>query len=68
MKASELRALTGDQLETKLQELYAEWRDLRFQEAVGQLTATARPRQIRKDIARIYTILGEPERAEQATA
>jgi large subunit ribosomal protein L29 len=68
MKASELRALTGDQLEAKLQELYAEWRDLRFQEAVGQLTATARPRQIRKDIARIYTILGEPERAEQVQA
>ena len=68
MKASELRALTDEQLETKLQELYAEWRDLRFQEAVGQLTATARPRQIRTATAGIYTILGEPERAEQAQA
>ena len=64
MKASELRALTNDQLESRLQELYAEWRDLRFQEAVGQLTATARPRQIRKDIARLKTIL----RGKQASA
>ena len=42
-------------------ELHAEWRNLRFQEAVGQLTATARIRQIRKDIARIHTIRTERE-------
>ena len=38
-----------------------EWRNLRFQEAVGKLTATARIRQIRKDIARIHTIRTERE-------
>ena len=38
-----------------------------FQEAVGQLTATARTRQIRKDIARIKTIQTEREIAELAT-
>jgi len=67
MKPAEIRALTPEQLEVRLQELHAEWRDLRFQEAVGQLTATSRTRQIRKDIARIHTIIGEHERT-QATA
>jgi large subunit ribosomal protein L29 len=67
MKPEEIRALTPEQQETRLQELHAEWRDLRFQEAVGQLTATARTRQIRKDIARILTIQGEAAR-EQAAA
>jgi large subunit ribosomal protein L29 len=68
MKPAELRAQTDEQLEVRLTELHAEWRDLRFQEAVGQLTATSRTRQIRKDIARIHTIMAEPERAEQVEA
>lgn len=68
MKAAEIRALTAEQIEVQLQELHAEWRDLRFQEAVGQLTATARTRQIRKDIARIHTIVGETRRAQAATS
>ena len=59
MKASELRGLTDEQLEERLKELHTEWRDLRFQEAVGQLTATSRIREIRKDIARIHTIRTE---------
>jgi large subunit ribosomal protein L29 len=63
MKPAEIRALSPEQMEERLQELHAEWRDLRFQEAVGQLTATARTRQIRKDIARIHTIKGEQDRA-----
>ena len=65
MKASELRKLTGEQLEERLTELHTEWRDLRFQEAVGQLTATSRIREIRKDIARIHTIRTE-QSAQQA--
>jgi large subunit ribosomal protein L29 len=68
MKAAELRALTPEQLEERLRELHAEWRDLRFQEAVGQLTATSRTRQIRKDIARILTIQSEAARQQSATA
>lgn len=67
MKPAEIRALNSEQIEERLQELHAEWRDLRFQEAVGQLTATARTRQIRKDIARIHTIVGETERAQAIT-
>lgn len=68
MKPAEIRALNAEQIEERLQELHAEWRDLRFQEAVGQLTATARTRQIRKDIARIHTIVGETERAQAVTS
>ncbi len=61
MKPAEIRALNEEQLEERLSELHGEWRDLRFQEAVGQLTATARIRQIRKDIARIHTVRTERE-------
>jgi large subunit ribosomal protein L29 len=68
MKPADIRALNADAQEDKLRELYGEWRDLRFQEAVGQLTATARIRQIRRDIARIKTIQGEAERAASAAA
>jgi large subunit ribosomal protein L29 len=59
MKPAELRSMTEDQL-TKLEtELQEEWRNLRFQESVGQLTNNARIRTIRKDLARILTIRHE---------
>jgi large subunit ribosomal protein L29 len=61
MKASELRGMTDAQLQEQLTDLHTEWRNLRFQEAIGKLTATARVRQIRKDIARIHTIRTERE-------
>ena len=61
MKPAEIRAIGNDKLNEQLDDLLAEWRTLRFQEAVGQLTATARIRQIRKDIARIKTIQTERE-------
>jgi large subunit ribosomal protein L29 len=59
MKPSQVRALTDVQIESTLTELHEEWRNLRFQEAVGQLSDTARIRTIRKDIARIVTIQHE---------
>ncbi len=68
MKAGELRAMTNGQLEDRLGELHDEWRVLRFQEAVGKLTATARTREIRKTIARIHTIRTERERDEATRA
>jgi large subunit ribosomal protein L29 len=68
MKPAEIRAMDDERLNDQVAELLAEWRALRFQEAVGQLTATARTRQIRKDIARIKTIQTEREiEAELAT-
>ncbi len=59
MKPVEIRALSDAQLDDQIRTLKVEWRELRFQEAVGQLTATTRIRQIRKDIARIHTIRTE---------
>ncbi len=59
MKPSELRSLNDAQLEERLAELHGEWRSLRFDEAIGRLTATARIGQIRRDIARIHTIRTE---------
>jgi large subunit ribosomal protein L29 len=61
MKPADIRAMDAQRLNRELTELLSEWRSLRFQEAVGQLTATARIRQIRKDIARIKTIQTERE-------
>ena len=61
MKPAEIRALDDEKLDQQVESLLAEWRSLRFQQAVGQLTATARTRQIRKDIARIKTIQTERE-------
>lgn len=59
MKPDDLRAMTDEQLEDKLTELHTELRDLRFKEAVGQLTETARIGQIKRDIARVHTIRTE---------
>jgi large subunit ribosomal protein L29 len=68
MKPAEIRAMDESKLNEQVADLLAEWRSLRFQQAVGQLTATARTRQIRKDIARIKTIQTEREiEAELAT-
>jgi large subunit ribosomal protein L29 len=68
MKPAEIRTLDDTKLNQRVADLLAEWRSLRFQEAVGQLTATARTRQIRKNIARIKTIQTEREiEAELAT-
>ena len=57
MKAEELRGKTKDQLDDQLIDLRKEQFNLRFQRASGQLENTARVRQIRRDIARIKTVL-----------
>ena len=62
MKASDVRAKTDDELATELDVLGKEIFNLRFQRANGQLENTARVRQVRRDIARINTILGERRR------
>jgi len=64
VKASELRALDDAQLRAKLAEYKIELFNLRFQKATGKLTNTARPHQVRKEIARILTILRERELAQ----
>ena len=62
MKAGEVRDLTPDELKDKLLQLKKEQFNLRFQKASGQLEKTARISEVRKDIARIKTILGEKAR------
>ena len=57
MKAAEFRAKTADQLRDQLLQLKKEQFNLRFQKATGQLENTARVREVRRDIARIKTIL-----------
>lgn len=59
MKATEVRDLTPDQLDARLIELKREAFNLRFQAASGQLENTVRVREIRRDVARIKTILKE---------
>ena len=59
MKATDVRAKTLDELRTDLEGLKKEQFNLRFQRATGQLENTARVRQIRRDIARIQTIMRE---------
>lgn len=67
MKASETRGMTPDQLTDRLGELKREQFNLRVQQATGQLEKPSRRRQVRRDIARIKTILGEKP-APKATA
>lgn len=61
MKASELRQLDGTELLSRLGELQQELFNLRFQFATRQLTNTARFREVRRDIARIRTLVQERE-------
>jgi large subunit ribosomal protein L29 len=59
MKAEEGRAKTVDQLKEQLLQLRKEQFNLRFQKASGQLENTGRVKQVRRDIARIKTLLTE---------
>jgi len=59
VKAEELRGKTPDQLRDSLVALKKEAFNLRFQQATGQLENTARMRNIRRDVARIMTVLNQ---------
>jgi len=64
MKAADLRTKTEDELKDELHALEKEAFNLRFQTASGQLENTARRRLVRRDIARIKTIMTERVGAE----
>jgi large subunit ribosomal protein L29 len=66
MKASDVRAMTVDQLDDEVLKLKKEQFNLRFQRATGQLENTARVREVRRDIARMKTIARQ-KRAGDAT-
>ena len=59
--AAELRALDAESLEEKLRDAKEELFNLRFQNATGQLDNTARLKTVRREIARIYTVIRERE-------
>ena len=59
MKAQDLRDKTPDQLREELASLKKEAFNLRFQQATGQLESTARMRTVKRDVARVNTILNE---------
>lgn len=64
MKASELRELSNQELDNEVLTLKEELFNLRFEQATGQITNSARIKTVRKDIARIKTILTERQIAE----
>ncbi|MDA1101229.1 MAG: 50S ribosomal protein L29 [Proteobacteria bacterium] len=68
MKAEELHGKTKDQLGDQLLDLRKEQFNLRFQRVSGQLENTARVRQLRRDIARIKTVLNRMQSETQAQA
>jgi large subunit ribosomal protein L29 len=63
MKAADLRTKTPDELTDTLMGLRKEQFNLRFQKASGQLENTARARQVRRDIARLKTVLQSLQQA-----
>ncbi len=67
MNASELRDKTPDQLRDELANLKKEAFNLRFQQATGALESTARMRTVRRDAARVKTILNEKAAAAAAS-
>ena len=67
-KPSDIRAKTADELNTLLLDLRKEQFNLRFQRATGQQEGVGRVRQVRREIARVKTILAEKQRFAAATA
>lgn len=61
--AVDLRTRTPDELSTLLLDLRKEQFNLRFQRATGQQESTARVRQVRREIARLKTIMAEKQRS-----
>ena len=67
MKSGDVRAMTPDQIGDELLKLKKEQFNLRFQRATGQLEATGRITAVRRDIARVKTILTERRRSAKTS-
>lgn len=63
MKVEEIRKLAAEEIRTKIVDARDEMMKLRFQQVTGQLTDSSRLKILRRDIARMETILRETERA-----
>ena len=64
MKTADIRAMTPDQMDDAVANLKKERFNLRFQRATQQLEKPARVKEVRREIARIKTILGEKSAAK----
>jgi large subunit ribosomal protein L29 len=67
MDAKELRDLTVDELREKHRQYKEELFNLRFQNAIGQLSNTSRIKEVRRTIARVLTVMHEKETASART-
>ena len=67
-KPADIRAKSADQLGTQLLDLRREQFNLRFQKATGQTEGVGRVKAVRRDIARVKTIMGEQKRAAASAA
>lgn len=63
MKVEEIREMQVEQIRSKLSDAHEELMKLRFQQVTGQLTDTSRLRLLRRDIARMETVLNQSLRA-----
>ncbi len=68
VKTADIRAKTEKELDVRLGELRKEQFNLRFQKATNQLQNTARVNHVRKEIAKIMTIVGERKRQPKKSA
>ena len=68
MKASELREQNAEDLTSRLEELEEESFNLRFQHTLGQLSNPIRLRDVRREIARVRTLMNENEAAQTVAA
>ncbi|MGR3484830.1 MAG: 50S ribosomal protein L29 [Paracoccaceae bacterium] len=66
MSAEDLRGRSPDELREQLTKLKKEAFNLRFRQATGEVSNTARMRSVRRDVARVHTILNEKARAAAA--
>ena len=65
MEATEIRDLSPDEIKARIADARHELMNLRFQQTTGQLTDTSRLRTLRRDIARMETILTETQEAAE---
>jgi large subunit ribosomal protein L29 len=65
MKAFEIRNMTDQEIQTKLEETYEEIFNLRFQQAIGQAKDSNQVKLLKRDVARMKTVLNEREAAVQ---
>ena len=68
MKINDIRKMSAEELDAKLKELKSELFNLRFQHAINQLENPHRIADVKKDIARVMTIIGEKKSAGEQNA